>query len=380
MLLEVQHPIVLFLHIFKVQEKMKRFLIFIFIIFFTKSIGQGIANTFEAQVLRDGNELVIEVRNITNNSSLPVANDQLTDLSLSLIFPTSANVSFGNITNGVANMVTSGTVQVLNSTQSFQTFGINSPSTIQNDWIQNTFYEMFRVEFTASSATSGDNADIASFGVVSIFEPVINFNASPDYYDLPSVQSAPLPIIMKTFSATRLGERSARLDWVTSSEVNSAYFGVERSKDALVWENIGYVQAAGNSDTEKSYEFVDDQLPLGRNASPVFYYRLKLVDLDGKFNYSDIRGVNFRNSFDGIIKVYPNPTVSNIHIDLSGWEDAGENTSLHIFDSTGKSMLVKDIIGQGIELIDVSAWPSGSYHINVSHNGQTDHHRFVKVD
>lgn len=190
----------------------------------------------------------------------------------------------------------------------------------------------------------------------------------------------PLPIILKTFSATRLGERSARLDWVTSSEVNSAYFGVERSKDALVWENIGYVKAAGDSHSEKSYAFIDDQLPLGRNAGQVYYYRLMLVDLDGQFNYSNIRGVNFRNSFDGVIKVYPNPAVSYVNLDLSGWEMTDGHAQLSIFDNSGRQMMAKDIIGNGLELLEVSQWPAGTYQILISQGQKRNHFRFVKVD
>lgn len=342
-----------------------------------------ISQDFDLSIERQMDEWVFFITP-TNSNNVPMQGDIMTDMTFTVKFPTSAGVTV-NTTTANSFISKSGPIDPhpTISGVSIQQFrvkpgpdgnGIELPS----DMTLNVAYEIGRAPFSASTPTQNDNAELAPHNEIASNQPNIGINLNDHITDV--LGFAPLPIIMKTFSATRLGERSARLDWMTSSEVNSAYFGIERSKDALVWENIGYVQATGNSDTEKSYEFVDDKLPLGRNANPVFYYRLKLVDLDGKFNYSDIRGVNFRNSFDGIIKVYPNPAVSNIHIDLSGWEDAGENTSLHIFDSTGKSMLVKNIIGQGIELIDVSAWPSGSYHINVSHNGQTDHHRFVKVD
>ncbi|MBK7633184.1 MAG: hypothetical protein IPJ13_02035 [Saprospiraceae bacterium] len=134
-----------------------------------------------------------------------------------------------------------------------------------------------------------------------------------------------LPIVLSKFNALKLNEISSKLNWTTSSEINSDYFGIERSMDGNNWETIGRVTAAGNSSKELAYEFIDDNLPLIRTKEQVFYYRLRMTDLDGQYKYSDVRGVNFGKLSTGVVTIYPNPTVEHINVDLSGMDlDAGK--------------------------------------------------------
>lgn len=106
----------------------------------------------------------------------------------------------------------------------------------------------------------------------------------------------PLPIELKQFSANAIQEK-VRLDWVTLSEENSAYFEIERSTDGVEFESIGKVDAMGRSTEEANYYIYDGSPFMGNN-----YYRLKQVDLDGQFEYSEIVSVYFSSS---IIEIYP---------------------------------------------------------------------------
>lgn len=190
----------------------------------------------------------------------------------------------------------------------------------------------------------------------------------------------PLPIKMKSFSAIKDGERASRLDWVTSSEINSDYFGVERSADGNTWEQIGQVAAAGNSNTDIAYQFLDRKLPSFRAGENIFYYRLKLTDLDGQYKYSDVRGVNFGKLSNSIISIYPNPTTEIINVDISGMSlDAGDVT-LSVFDMNGRNMISKNIIGNGIELIDVDQYPSGTYNVVVQQGETIQQKKIIKID
>jgi hypothetical protein len=180
-------------------------------------------------------------------------------------------------------------------------------------------------------------------------------------------QDAPtfvLPITLTDFSTKKIGVKSALLTWKTSSEVNSEHFGIERSTDGLAWEQIRKQSAAGNSSTELSYSFVDENFPLNRNTSQVYYYRLKLTDLDGSFKYSDIRGINLFKELS-TISVYPNPTRDRINIDLSSIDTQDGEVNLEIYNSLGSQMMNKKITGSGIEWIDLGDLPTATYLIMV---------------
>ncbi|MBK9567702.1 MAG: T9SS type A sorting domain-containing protein [Saprospiraceae bacterium] len=209
------------------------------------------------------------------------------------------------------------------------------------------------------------------------FGPVINsLNGNP----VMEVSCSALPITLSTFSATKHSDRASKLDWKTSSEINSAYFGIERSRDGDTWETIGKVAAAGNSHTELTYEYIDDNLPFSRTADQIYYYRLRLTDQDGTHKYSDIKAVNFsRKTSDGIA-IYPNPSTQMVHLDISTMDASAGDIDLRIYDIHGRIMADKQIIGAGIEPIDVTQYPTGTYQVSVT-QGTTQHQkRFIKIE
>ncbi|MBK8626713.1 MAG: T9SS type A sorting domain-containing protein [Saprospiraceae bacterium] len=170
------------------------------------------------------------------------------------------------------------------------------------------------------------------------------------------------------------------MDWVTSSEVNSDYFGVERSADGNTWEQIGQVAAAGNSNTDLAYQYIDRKLPSFRAGENIFYYRLRLTDLDGQYKYTDVRGVNFGKTSNSIVSIYPNPTTEIINVDISGMSlDAGDVT-LSVYDMNGRNMISKNILGNGIELIDVDQYPAGTYNVVVQQGETIQQKKIIKID
>ncbi|MBL0101830.1 MAG: T9SS type A sorting domain-containing protein [Saprospiraceae bacterium] len=189
-----------------------------------------------------------------------------------------------------------------------------------------------------------------------------------------------LPIYLSTFSATKHSEHTARLYWTTSSEVNSDYFGIERSIDGESWDDIGRVSATGNSSRELDYEYIDRNLPLGRSKDQLFYYRLRLTDLDGTFKYSDIRGVNFDKQSTRLVTIYPNPTLDLINVDLSGIDLDNGKIHLSVYDMSGKQLITKSIIGNGIELIHAQSLPAGPYNVVVQQGTNLLQQRIVKID
>jgi hypothetical protein len=113
------------------------------------------------------------------------------------------------------------------------------------------------------------------------------------------------------FTAIKQGPL-ALVQWKTATEINSGYFDLERSDDAINFVYIGRITAAGNSSREINYSFTDHQPLNGVN-----YYRLKQVDLNGHVIYSPSRMLRFENGIGGAIKYYPNPTHGIVTIEIT---------------------------------------------------------------
>lgn len=120
----------------------------------------------------------------------------------------------------------------------------------------------------------------------------------------------PIPVHFLYFNANKQGTTSV-LNWRTSQEINAAYFDVERSVDAVNFMYIGKVNSAGNSQVPMDYYFTDHQPSSGAN-----YYRLKQVDLDGRFIYTPARLVRFDEASQNLVKYYPNPANGVLNIEL----------------------------------------------------------------
>ncbi len=140
-----------------------------------------------------------------------------------------------------------------------------------------------------------------------------------------------LPVEMSYFTAEADGS-SASLKWETLTEENASYFDVEASSDGVSFVKLGEISSKadrnGNSDNPLNYDYLDK--PAATRGSLV-YYRLKQVDLDGTFAYSEIRLVNFE---DVKIeeKIFPNPISSGDPVLIQG----NDIQSISIYDSMGK--------------------------------------------
>ena len=120
-----------------------------------------------------------------------------------------------------------------------------------------------------------------------------------------------LPVKLISFSG-RLNGSKVDLNWVTANELNTKQFEVERSGDGQVFTKIATVTAKGNSNTPTSYDLVDPAPLKGVN-----YYRLKIVDIDGKFEYSQVIIIRIENSIQLVTKVAPNPFTGKIDVYLT---------------------------------------------------------------
>jgi hypothetical protein len=171
-----------------------------------------------------------------------------------------------------------------------------------------------------------------------------------------SALGSPLPVTLVEFTG-RKENKHIKLDWTTLSEVNNDRFEVEKSKDGFNFSFIGSVSGHGTTSIPIIYSMKDYEPFQGKN-----YYRLKQVDFDGKFVYSDIVLVNFRNTTTPLI--FPNPAIrgTTISLDIQNL-GAGD---IYIMDGTGR--LVSRFFNDGYwdGKIETSQWSQGLYFLQFS--------------
>lgn len=107
-------------------------------------------------------------------------------------------------------------------------------------------------------------------------------------------QANPLPIELISFNVECSGNNEVVLKWSTASETNNSHFIIEKSFDAINFFEIGNVAGAGNSSTTLYYSFTDN------NVNGFAYYRLKQVDFNGTYSYSNIEVANCSSSGNSV--------------------------------------------------------------------------------
>lgn len=142
------------------------------------------------------------------------------------------------------------------------------------------------------------------------------------------VAGAALPVTLLDFVGL-LKSHNVVLDWKTSFESNSSGFEIERSYDGASFTKIGFVKAAGNSNILRRYTFTDREITQVNN-----YYRLKQVDLDGKFIYSKVIVINNVVTTGIPFTLLNNPVHSSIDIQFG--EAGVGKVQLRFTDISGK--------------------------------------------
>lgn len=162
----------------------------------------------------------------------------------------------------------------------------------------------------------------------------------------------PQPVKLGGFSAVRTKQVVA-LEWTTEFEIDAKEFIVERA-EGNEFRSVGTIPSNGNSSTKKSYSFNDKNENTGAT-----YYRLKNVDLDGKFTYSEIRTVRGIGSARDVT-IFPNPARSDSKISVVG---ATANSSIQLLDFSGK--VLKNINSNAFNSLDLSGVKNGVYLIRI---------------
>ncbi len=208
----------------------------------------------------------------------------------------------------------------------------------------------------ASDTREEANATQGTLGVNYTYSAIFNTGFS-DFGVGPTESILPVELVGFTGRYTASG---IFLNWQTASEINSDRFELERSENGIDFSKITTTRAAGNSATPRFYEYLDQAHFLGEN-----YYRLKAIDLDGSFIYSEVILINATLP-SNYFAVHPNPAISMTKIKLGS--AFTEQVRLNVYDILGKKLYTESLdLVPGINSfeLDVQNWSGGIYLLEI---------------
>jgi len=210
----------------------------------------------------------------------------------------------------------------------------------------------------ASQSVSGGIASVKRSSVTSFSDYAIAYNK----------ENVTLPVELMSFKSDYFDERKVELSWQTATEVNSDFFELQRSFDANKFEIIAIISAAGNTNFVSNYSYTD------HTTRTTIYYRLKQVDYDNSFEYSDVisvvKDLNEDMKFDAF---YSDGFLNVKHENLPL-----EHNKFYVYNSLGQIMQELEINASGENYIRVSiSLKPGVYFIKSIENAKIKASRFI---
>jgi hypothetical protein len=259
----------------------------------------------------------------------------LPQLSMNVTDPDGENVSTIELWGGAAGAAVPGSP--LKTYTAVNTFSFG-PADAQNLQPDNSSYYYFAI------ITQEDGNKIVT---------------SPIYY---TRSDATLPLQLMVFQARYNKDSNAvLLNWSTAAEVNTQSFVIERSVDGSAgWSAIGTVAAAGNRPGVAQYQFSDKSPVTGNNL-----YRLRMVDIDGKYTYSPVRNAAVGATNAYVYSVYPNPAPKYTY--LNSTNVAPEKVTAQLLDGNGRIVRRQQytVSSSAPAKVDLSGVSAGMYYMKV---------------
>ena len=149
-----------------------------------------------------------------------------------------------------------------------------------------------------------------------------------------------VPVTLVDFTGIAKPNKTTLLQWKTATEINSDYFIVERGTDGSNFTQVAIVNSTGNSSSLVNYQLTDNFPENGLN-----YYRLKMVDNDGHFQYSNIISVNFKTTIKGNVVIVSTVTQHN-HFEININSSKSQTAMYALYDATGKMLQLSNVLLQ----------------------------------
>ncbi len=251
--------------------------------------------------------------------------------------------------------------------------------TVANDSASKSKVVNFIAPATANLRLAGGSVgdfDLAGIPVAQVTNDIDGDTRHPNfpYMGADELPGSPLPVELGSLQAIAKGN-DAHLIWNTVSELHLSHFEVEFSTDNIHFSKLGQTRAYGHSSANVGYSF---QHKNAFETGNILYYRLKSVDINTRFEYSQTVRVQFNGSSAlANLVIYPNPFTNQIHITLP--VTAITPVSAEIFDINGKLQMEGKYLptSNGID-IHTDQLNSGIYFIRISINSQTITKKLVK--
>lgn len=181
------------------------------------------------------------------------------------------------------------------------------------------------------------------------------------------VNAGPVPVKLISFQAM-LENNKGVVRWITSSELNNDYFIVERSTDGIHFEPRQRVAGNGSTSLTHTYQYLDDL----NSSEKIFYYRLKIVDLDNKYGFSKVIALKRDGAFDGRDGyVFANPFVNDIKVIVSSTSD--QVAAFRLISVEGKEILNRKIaLNKGDNIVVLPGLNNlipGNYFLEINRQG-----------
>lgn len=203
---------------------------------------------------------------------------------------------------------------------------------------------------------SDNNLPPAARVTVFLTYPGQTINASSTHITCTIASAGPTPVVLSSFTAQRNENNDVILSWTTQQEINSSFFSIERSYNNANFGEVGIVTAAGNSSIVHSYSFNDNS----NNNTNESFYRIKMVDKDGRFTYTPIRTVS-GSSATADYKIYPNPAIGNSKITIS--QLSGPSV-IKVFDYSGR--MIKSVSVNNPGNAEINGLVRGMYLVQIN--------------
>ncbi len=174
-----------------------------------------------------------------------------------------------------------------------------------------------------------------------------------------------LPLTLISFNVEKTGNKNALITWQTANEINTNYFGVERSVNTNNFKSIASLNANDGS-VAYNYNIVDYNL----TDNGTYFYRLKMVDKDGRFTFSTIKKLEVNNE-NIALSAYPNPVSRGGKLKLV-WPNTNGNINYSILQTNGRIVTQNNVqFYDGIASVSLSNnLAAGNYILQCFKNGK----------
>lgn len=220
------------------------------------------------------------------------------------------------------------------------------------------------INVTDTAGTGGGNDNTTGGAKAGAGSTTSSSGSSPVIYAAGSA----LPVHLTSFTAIAQ-KNKALLQWSTSIETNFAYYEIERSvNSSSSFKTIGKVTATGDN---SSYKLTNDITAI----NGTIYYRLKMVDKDAGFQYSDTRAISVTQQENNIVRAYPNPAIATVYVYMSDIT-ATSKLSAVIHDMQGRMVKYFSTVSAQQDktvALSLEGISTGQYIVTVNNGGAQEH-------